>query len=112
MSKKEQSNKSKQIATKDLESLYGQRICTQVIKFTDELFGDERPRSLQFDIYDGFAYCGNFEGEEYYMIYPRKEFINISIDMKQAIKEFMGLNDGDEIKITDILITYNTLYKI
>lgn len=102
------------ISQKHLEGLYKPLICTQTIQIDDNeaLFGDKKKRVMKFDIYDGFAYCADYKGEEYYMIYPQLDFIKISKEMSQAVKEYVGLKDTDPIQVTDILTSYNTLYRV
>lgn len=95
-----------------LEKIYGKKICTQAIKFEGDIFEDNVERTIEFDVYDGFAYCGDFEGSEYYMAYPKIEFINSVKDMQNAVKDFMGLKDTEPITATDILQSYSDLHKI
>ena len=67
----------KRISIKDLEKMNKTKyLCTKKIKLADNVFGDNRKRVLEFDIFDGFAYCFDDKtNKEYYMIYPRKAFI-------------------------------------
>ncbi len=95
-----------------LENLYGKYIATESISIQDEVFGDDKKHTLKFDIYDGFAYCENYKGDEYCMTYPKKEFINLTKEMAQAVREYVGLKDEDPVQVIDILLAYNTIYKI
>lgn len=96
-----------------LEKQYGKLITTQVISFQDkDFFGDEGKHIIEFDIYDGFAYCGDYEGRELFLTYPKLDFVNSCNEMKTSIKEFMGLNDTDPITVTDILQSYCTIGEI
>jgi hypothetical protein len=46
------------ISIQDLEKMNKTKyICTKKIKLADNIFGDNRKRVLEFDIFDGFAYC-------------------------------------------------------
>ena len=104
---------SKRISITDLEKMNQTKyVCTQKLKLTDNIFGDKKQRIMEFDIFDGFAYCANFEGKEYIMTYPRKEFIKLSKDMEQGIRDFLYLQDKETITETHILQTYNTLHAL
>jgi hypothetical protein len=104
---------SKRISIPNLEKMNQTNyVCTQKLKLTDKIFGDKNPRIMEFDIFDGFAYCANFEGKEYIMTYPRKEFIKLSKDMEQGVREFLNLDDKEPITETHILQTYNTLHAL
>ncbi len=99
------------ISITDLEKMNQTKyVCTQKLKLSDNIFGDNKKRVMEFDIFDGFAYCANFEGKEYFMKFPKKEFIKLSKDMEKGIREYLNLSDTDEITETHILQTYNTLY--
>jgi len=99
------------ISIQDLEKMnHTKLVCTQKISFSDPLFGDDKEHQLTFDIFDGFAYCPNYKGKEYYMVYPRKALINLSASMQKSIREFMELEEKEEIKVTDILASYYNLY--
>lgn len=95
-----------------LEKIYGKKLSTQAISFEGDIFDDGVARTIEFDIYDGFAYCGDFEGSEYFMAYPKIDFINSVKDMQKAVRDFMGLNDNEPITATDILQSYSDLRKI
>lgn len=102
---------SERISITDLEKMNQTKYaCTQKLKLSDNLFGDNKKRIMEFDIFDGFAYCANFEGKEYYMKYPKKEFIKLSKDMEKGIRDYLNLSEQEEITETHILQTYNTLY--
>ena len=68
------------------------------------------PFSLYFDIFDGFAYCANFEGKEYFMKYPKKDFVKLSKDMDKGVRDFLELDEHQPLTETNILVTYNTLF--
>ena len=85
-------------------------VCTQRMKLSDNIFGDNKKRIMEFDIFDGFAYCANFEGKEYFMKYPKKDFVKISKDMDKGVREFLELDEHQPLTETNILVTYNTLF--
>ena len=98
------------ISIQDLEKMTQTKyVCTQRIKLSDKIFGDNIKHILDFDIFDGFAYCPNYKGKEYFMIYPKVNFIKLSKNMSKSVRDFMELEDTDEISITDSLISYNVL---
>ena len=85
-------------------------VCTQRLKLSDNIFGDNNKRIMEFDIFDGFAYCPNFEGKEYFMKFPKKDFIKLSKEMEQGVREYLEYNEHQPLTETDILVTYNTLF--
>ena len=93
-----------------LVKMYGNLICPQPIRFQDtEFFGDDAKRVIEFDIYDGFAYCEDFEGRELFLTYPRIDFVNTCKEMAQSIREFMGLDDNEKINEVARLLGSNNL---
>lgn len=99
------------ISILDLEKMTQTKyVCTQRMKLSDNIFGDNKKRIMEFHIFDGFAYCPNFEGKEYFMKYPKKDFVKISKDMEKGVREFLELNEHQPLTETDILVTYNTLF--
>ncbi len=64
---------------------------------------------LDFEIYDGFAYCSNYRGSEYCMIFPKIEFVNKSTEMQDEIRKYMNLADSDDITIFEIMQTFNEM---
>lgn len=99
------------ISILDLEKMNQTKyVCTQKLKLSDNLFGDNKKRIIEFDIFDGFAY-GIFEGRELYMKFPRKEFINVAPNMQNEIREYCNLDEKEPITESHILITYSTLYE-
>ena len=85
-------------------------VSTSRLKLSDNLFGDNKKRIIDFDIFDGFAY-GVHENKELYMIFPKKSFIKESKEMKNEIREFCELKETDEITEIHILIAYNSLFE-
>ena len=95
------------ISILDLEKMTQTKyVCTQ----SDNIFGDNKKRIMEFDIFDGFAYCANFEGKEYFMKYPKKDFVKLSKDMDKGVREFLELDEHQPLTETNILVTYNTLF--
>lgn len=92
---------------------YGKLVCEQPIRFQDtKFFGDNAKRIINFKIFDGFAYCEDFEGQELYLTYPKLEFVQACAEMQTAIKTYMSLDKHDKIGIVDILQSYCTLHKM
>lgn len=99
------------ISIQELEKMTNAKyICTQKIKMSDEILGDEEKHTLEFDVFDGFAYCPNYKGKEYWMNFPKKKFIDCSKDMSKTIREYLDMEDDDEITEKEIMIAYSTLF--
>lgn len=102
--------KKERISILDLEKMVQTKyVCTQRLKLSDNLFGDNKKRVMEFDIFDGFAYS-LFEGKDYFMKFPKKEFVKLSKDMDKGVRGFLNITDDRTLTETDILIAYNTLY--
>lgn len=102
----------KRLSITELEKMtHSKYLKTQQIRLTDEVLGDNKQHLVEFDIFDGFAYCHDFNGHEYYMMYPRKEFIKLSNEMEKTIREYLELDKQHIIGETEILVSYNTLFK-
>lgn len=93
------------IKREDIEKNYGKMI-------------DERPLSIEgfskklhFEIYDGFAYCQDFEGSEYILKYPKMSFVKGSPDAQEAIRSYLGIDKNKDITVLDIIQRFNTFYK-
>jgi len=86
-----------------LELMYGKLIAEK--DFT--ILGFKK--KLHFEVYDGFAYCENYYGNEYCLMYPKVEFVNKSSEIQDKIREYMGLGEKDEITIYEILQTFNEM---
>lgn len=100
-----------------IAKIYGKVVIKgQEMKFVDteseKIFGDNKEHILHFDLYDGFGYCADYEGEEYYLTYPTLDFVNKCPDVEQSIKEFCALKDEDEITVFDIVKSYCELRKV
>ena len=102
----------KRLSIEEIEKMTNSKlVSTQVIEICDPIFNDEKKHSLKFDIFDGFAYCANYKGEEYWMDFPKKSFIKKAKAMEDAIREYTSLGEDAEITEKEIMISYNTLYK-
>lgn len=101
----------KRISIPELEKMMQTTyVCTQKIKLSDSVLGDGNKHILEFDIFDGFAYCADYRGKEYYMIYPRKEFIALAKDAETKIREYLNLPETTPIEVEHILASFNSLY--
>lgn len=101
----------KRMTIEEIEKMvHSDLVCTQTIKLSDDVFGDTKKHTLTFDVFDGFAYCGDYNGKEYYMLFPRLSLIKLSKTMSASVREFMGLGESDEIGVTDVMASYYTLY--
>ena len=99
------------ISIKDLEKMTQTKyVCTQKIKLADNVLGDSKKHILEFDIFDGFAYCADYNGKEYYMNFPRKEFVKLSKEMEEKAREYLSLDEHEPLKEEHLLASYNTLY--
>jgi hypothetical protein len=91
------------IKREDLELLYGKMVAEKELT----ILGFKN--KLSFEIYDGFAYCPNYRGSEYCMKYPKVEFVNKSTEMQDKIREYMKLDENDDITIYEIMQTFNEM---
>jgi hypothetical protein len=99
------------IPIEDLEKMTQTKyLSTQDVRIIDEALGDEEEHELRFDIFDGFAYCPDFNGKEVYMNFPTLAFIRKSADSQQRLREFLGLTDTEEIRVEHIMSAYNLIY--
>ena len=100
------------ISIQDLEKMNKTKyICTKKIKLSDEIFGDKKKRVLEFDIFDGFAYCFDEKtNKEYYMVYPRKAFISLSKEMENNVREYLELGEHEPLQEVHLLASYNSLH--
>jgi len=91
------------ISKEVLELLFGKMIAEK--EFTILGFKNK----LKFEIYDGFAYCPNYRGSEYCMIFPKIEFVNKSSEMQDEIRTYMNLEEKDDITIFEIMQSFNEM---
>lgn len=104
-------NFMKELKISDIEKMMQTKyICTQQIKLSDNVLGDNKTHILEFDIFDGFAYCKDYKGKEYYMIAPKKEFIGLSKEMENGVREFLKMSDAEPITSEAAIAAYNTLF--
>ena len=90
------------------ESKIWEKLCGKFIgeeKLTIEGFKSQIP----FKIYDGFAYCPNYRGNEYCMKFPKIEFVNKSSEMQDEIRRYMKMGENDDITIYEIMQTFNEM---
>lgn len=100
----------KRITIEELEKMtQAKYVCTQKIKLSDDIFGDNKKRIMEFDISDGFGYCPNFEGKEYYMNYPKKKFVEDSKTLHKEVCEFLELDEHEPITESHSLSSYHIL---
>ena len=66
---------------------------------------------MNFDIFDGFAYCYDYLGEEYKMEYPKLSLIKVAKEMGETIRKHVNLDEKADIEPIHILMTYNQLSK-
>lgn len=93
------------IIQEDLEKMYGDMVEERDLS----IFGFKG--KMHFEIYDGLAYCQNFNGDEYVMKYPKLEFINDSIEMQDEIRKYLKLDQNAKISVIEVLQTFNELDK-
>lgn len=93
------------ISREEIELLYGKMVAER--EFTILGFKNK----LKFEVYDGFAYCPDYRGNEYTLIYPKVEFVNKSDEMQAEIRRYMNLPDDANITIYEILQTFNEMTK-
>jgi hypothetical protein len=68
-------------------------------------------KAINFEIYDGYAYCPDYKGHEYGIEYPRIELIEKSKELQGDIREWVGLKEDAEITVFDIIQTFNVMYR-
>lgn len=93
------------IKREDLEKMYGKMIDER--KLSIEGFSQK----LNFEIYDGYAYCPDYKGSEYVLIYPKMQFVRNSAEAQDAIREYLGLDKDKELTVLDVIQRFNTFLK-
>ena len=91
------------ISREELEILYGKMIDEKDLS----IYGYKD--KFHFEIYDGFAYCPNYHGSDYALIYPKIEFADKSDEIKAAVRKFMNIPDDEPISVYDLMQTFNEL---
>lgn len=101
------------ISIEDLENMtHSKYVQTRKIGITDKgVFGDEKKHILECDIFDGFAYCADHEGSEYWIDFPKVNLYKLATSMAKHVREYMNLSDTDEIKVEHSLASYATIHK-
>lgn len=105
---------AKTFTKQQLEKLYGKVVVeNQMVKFKDEkFFGDKEVHEIPFDVYDGFAYCEDYNGEELFLSYPKMIFLKDFKEIETVIRQFADINDKDAVTVVDILHSYCSLNRI
>jgi hypothetical protein len=99
------------ISITDLEKMSQSKyVCTEKIKMADDVLGDKKHHTLEFDVFDGLAYCADFEGKELFMDFPKLAFIKQCKDSEKEMRKFLNLDETTEITSVHVLQAYNTLY--
>lgn len=93
----------KRILEETLNLLFGKMIAEK--EFTILGFKNK----MNFEVYDGFAYCPNYRGSEYCLTYPKIEFVNKSVAMQEEIRKYMNLDEKADITVFEILQTFNEM---
>lgn len=100
-------NEEKELLKADLSKIYGKVFVTTEITMVDDALGDNEEHTLTFDVWDGFAYCYDYEGHEYCLYFPQRKLISMSTDMQNNIRNYVGLSKETIIDPIHILQTYN-----
>ena len=93
------------VAKEIWEQMYGKMIAEK--DFT--ILGCKK--KLHFEVYDGFAYCENYYGNEYTLTFPMVEFVNKSNEIQDRIKEYLGMKEDEPITVFEILQSFNEIYR-
>lgn len=95
------------IEQRDIEKLFGRKIATYDIRFPNY------KAPLKFDLYDGFAYCENYNGHEYTLDYPKLELVKqakeLSDDVIRVINTMSKephIETVDDITVTHVMIAF------
>ena len=92
--------------SKIFEKMYGKKVCTEKLNVE----GYKKP--IQFDIYDGYAVCEDYDGHVIEMQYPQMKAVNESKQFADAIMEYVGnIESADEISVLHTLLTFNTIFQ-
>lgn len=79
---------------------------SEVRGIIDDVLGDDKKHNIVFDIFDGFAYCPNYRGNELTMRFPKLALIKEAEGMQKNIRESLNLQETDEITVQHILAVY------
>ena len=82
------------------------KVCSEKLNIE----GFKKP--IPFEIYDGYAYCANYKGHRFDMVYPKLKAIKGAKTLSDAVIDYIGnINDKEEITVIHVLMAFNTLYK-
>ena len=84
-------------------------VSKQKIKLADPIFGDNKKHILEFDLFDGFAICPNYNGKMYFMEYPKLEFMKLAKNIEQNAREYLELDEHTPLTTEHVLMAYNRL---
>jgi len=105
-----------EITEEIIEKICGKPICVQEVKFKDDesaqIFGDKKTHTLTFTLYDGFGFCNDYKGKQFFLTYPTLAFLKNCEEMSQSVREFNGLQDEDEITVPQIVYSYCKLVQL
>jgi hypothetical protein len=93
------------IPKKYLEHYYGKMISEKDFSI---LGFDEK---IHLEVYNGLAYCENFQGDEYCFSFSQVEFVDKSDVVQEKIREFLNLSEDEPITVYEILQTFNEMTK-
>lgn len=101
------------IDIKDLETMSKSKyVCTSEIGLVDKkVFGDEEEHILTVDVFDGLAYCPDYNGKEYWLSFPKKSFVTSFDEMEKTVRAFHELSDDEEITEVHIMAAYSSLFE-
>ena len=91
------------ISREDLEILYGNMIDEKDLS----IYGYKG--KFHFEVYDGLAYCPNYHGTEFVLIYPKIEFADKSDEIKAKVREFMNIQYDEPISVYDLMFAFNEM---
>lgn len=84
-------------------------VSSQKIKLADPILGDNKKHVMDFDVFDGFAVCPNYNGKMYYMTFPKLEFMKIAKNIEKNAREYLELDEHEPLKVEHVLAAYNKL---
>lgn len=84
-------------------------VSKQKIKLADPILGDNKKHILEFDVFDGFAICPNYNGKTYFMQYPKLEFMKIAKKIEENAREYLELDEHTPLTVEHVLTAYNSL---
>lgn len=101
----------KRLTIEEIEQMTKSKfVCKQKMRIIDEFFGDDKSHTLEFELFDGFAYCPSFNGKEVFMNYPRTEYFKLGKDLEKDLRDYLKLSETEEITVQHIMSAYNIIY--